>query len=261
MQSQIVSEITRKQISNVSHCFNSSDTKLWLCLFIFQVHFHEAGMSSPCPRDSRNGSSASLFQDALAALATPSSSDATAHPAEQLHDGSRHSASGSVASGAEGQAAGLPTPLQAAASAEVLAPLQRTAANAAVNGSAAAGRGGAFGSLEEEGPEQFSLVGIKRSSSGILSPSKDGQKVPLKCALPHATLVGCRLSNLEQWRDQQLTPKSLACLPVQPLYIGCCPCVTLGLWCQGLDLGLPRACVYGPYYSNQSAVASGGAPP
>ena len=103
------------------------------------------------------------------AALSPASSDAlvlSALDTAGLHSGPRRSASDS-------DAAEVAARLHGAGGVEMLAALQRNAS--------APGEAGGFGS-PDDGPEQNSLVGIKRSSSGVLSPSKDSQKVPLKCA-------------------------------------------------------------------------------
>ena len=85
-----------------------------------------------------------------------------------------------------GAAAGEPQPaLTTVSSAERLALLQRVDSHQTIrHGTAAAAGGGrALAPDEASAAEQGSVVGVKRSNSGVVSPSKEGDKLPLKCAL------------------------------------------------------------------------------
>jgi hypothetical protein len=85
-----------------------------------------------------------------------------------------------------GAAAGDPQPaLTAVSSAERLALLQRVDSHQTIrHGTAAAAGGGRAAAPDEaSAAEQGSVVGVKRSNSGVVSPNKEGDKLPLKCAL------------------------------------------------------------------------------
>ena len=135
---------------------------------IQHVHFHEGHGCPPLPAPSEY--SAASFTAAPARLAVEASSAPGASPMD-TSDQHGHSMSDSEATAAAMVAARL----RGAGSAEQLAALQRNDSMQTIKAS------GEMAPLADDGAEQNSLVGIKRSGSGILSPSKDGQKLSLKC--------------------------------------------------------------------------------
>ena len=77
-------------------------------------------------------------------------------------------------------------------SADQLALLQRVDSHQTIKHGA---RAASAGALPEElsATEQGSVVGVKRSNSGVVSPNKEGEKLPLKCAA--CSLAGCGAMN------------------------------------------------------------------
>lgn len=139
---------------------------------IQHVHFHEQDAASPNQRTQVSRNNSASFRDALASMSPYSQSsvaEAAAKTADESPALSNHSRSG-VDLLEAGQGAVRPA---SASGTEMLL----------LDGSLpSASSGDATG--VDAGSEQTSLVGIKRSGSGILSPTTDSQKVPLKCALP-----------------------------------------------------------------------------
>ncbi len=153
---------------------------------IHHVHFHESGCPPLAAPSTRTGDQALMRtadQSLPRGMATdppgggsPVSGDA-GHIGPFGDSGSQHPVSSS-----EQRVDGPDPGSQRVPSVEQLALLQRVDSHQTIKHSA---RAASAGALPEElsATEQGSVVGVKRSNSGVVSPNKDGEKLPLKCAI------------------------------------------------------------------------------
>ena len=150
---------------------------------IHHVHFHESG----CPPFAARTPSQTPPQGS--ATAAPSGSSPTRRDVGHLGAPGIRASQHVAPFREQGEDAPEPAPRRVP-SAEQLALLQRVDSHQTIRPGA---RAASAGALPEElsAVEQGSVVGVKRSNSGIVSPSKEGEKLPLKCAI-RTSPVGAR---------------------------------------------------------------------
>ena len=146
---------------------------------IHHVHFHESGCPPFAAPGTQTADQALPPTDDQATVAptgnSPASGDA-GHGGPFGSSASQHPASSGQQRMEPPDAAPRRVP-----SAEQLALLQRVDSHQTIKHGA---RAASAGTLPEElsATEQGSVVGVKRSNSGVVSPNKEGEKLPLKCA-------------------------------------------------------------------------------
>jgi len=147
---------------------------------IHHVHFHESGcppLAAPSMQtdDQANQSLPPGMATDPPGGSSPASGDA-GHIGAFSDSGAQHPMSFS-----EQRMDGPDAGPQRVPSVEQLALLQRVDSHQTIKHGA---RAASAGALPEElsATEQSSVVGVKRSNSGVVSPNKEGEKLPLKCA-------------------------------------------------------------------------------
>ena len=158
---------------------------------IHHVHFHESGCPPMAAPGARTASTA--FPQGVVTVGPGGGAPRAPRPdaghigasssepsgdLQRMSDSGEHQAGDGVGSGDSTAA------LTAVSSADRLALLQRVDSHQTIRHgtAAAAGAGRAAAPDEASAAEQGSVVGVKRSNSGVVSPNKEGDKLPLKCA-------------------------------------------------------------------------------